>query len=142
MNRVGVLLQSGSAELSFKGSEHSNPRGKNMEEKRRCKRLPLSIPVRVYGRTPEDHPFREATVTKAVNLHGGLLPLAPRVQRGQKVLLVNSYTAEEREARVVSVHGAGRGKKSVAIEFTDIRGDFWHVFTPIVEMRRERSGAA
>lgn len=111
-----------------------------MVEKRRCKRLPLSIPVRVYGRTPEDHPFREATVTKAVNLHGGLLPLAPRVKRGQKVLLVNGYTDEEREARIVYVAGKGSGKKRVAIEFTDAKGDFWHVFTPIVELRR--AGAA
>jgi len=106
------------------------------EEKRRCKRLPLSIPVRVYGRTPEDHPFREATTTKAVNLHGGLLPLAP------KVLLVNGYTAEEREARIIAVHPGGRGKRNVAVEFTDTRGDFWHVFTPIVEMKREELGAA
>ncbi|HLV96950.1 MAG TPA: hypothetical protein VKS44_17290 [Candidatus Acidoferrales bacterium] len=113
-----------------------------MEEKRRCKRLPLSIPVRVYGRTPEDHPFREVTVTKAVNVHGGLLPLAPRVKRGQKVLLVHGYTHEEREARIVSVHGTGRGKKHVAIEFTQGGGDFWHVFAPVVEMRRERAGAA
>ncbi|HEX5425601.1 MAG TPA: hypothetical protein VFW94_18770 [Candidatus Acidoferrales bacterium] len=112
------------------------------EEKRRCKRLPLSIPVRVYGRTPEDHPFREATTTKAVNLHGGLLPLAPKVQRGQKILLVNGYTAEEREARIIAVHPAGPGKRNVAIEFTDTRGDFWHVFTPIVEMKREHAGAA
>lgn len=113
-----------------------------MQEKRRCKRLPLSIPVRVYGRTPEDHPFRETTVTKAVNLHGGLLPLAPKVQRGQKILLVNGYTAEEREARIVSVHGSGRGKRHVAVEFVDTRGDFWHVFTPLVEMKRETAGAA
>ena len=56
-----------------------------MIEKRRCKRLPLNIPVRVYGRTLNNRPFREATVTKAVNIHGGLLPLAPRVKRGQTV---------------------------------------------------------
>ena len=111
-----------------------------MVEKRRCKRLPLSIPVRVYGRTPEDHPFREATVTKAVNLHGGLLPLAPNVKRGQKILLVNGYTDEECEARIVYVAGKRRGKKRVAIEFTKPIGDFWHVFTPVVELRR--AGAA
>jgi hypothetical protein len=113
-----------------------------MVEKRRCKRLPLAIPVRVYGRTPEDHPFREVTVTKAVNVHGGLLPLAPRVKRGQKILLVNGYTDEEREARIVYVNGKGPGKRRVAIEFTDLRGDFWHVFTPIVELKRARAGAA
>ena len=110
-----------------------------MVEKRRCKRLELSIPVRVYGRTPEDHPFRETTVTKAVNLHGGLVPLAPRVKRGQRILVVNSYTDEGREARVVYVKGNGRGQK-VALEFTEPKGDFWHVFTPLVELKR--AGAA
>lgn len=113
-----------------------------MEEKRRCKRLPLSIPVRVYGRTPEDQPFRETTVTQAVNLHGGLLPLAPRVKCGQKVLLVNRYTDEEREARIVYVKNGGRGKKRVGVEFTDTKGDFWHVFTPVVQLRRAQQGAA
>jgi hypothetical protein len=113
-----------------------------MVEKRRCKRLPLSIPVRVYGRTPEDHPFRELTFTKAVNLHGGLVAIARTVQSGQKVLLVNGYTNEEREARVVYVHGAGKGKNNVAIEFTKASGDFWHVFTPIVELEREHAGVA
>ncbi|HTS10714.1 MAG TPA: hypothetical protein VMH00_01225 [Candidatus Limnocylindrales bacterium] len=112
-----------------------------MVEKRRCKRLPLSIPVQVYGRTPEDHPFRETTVTHAVNVHGGLLPLAPRVKRGQKILLVNRVTNEEREARIVYVKANGRGKKKVGIEFTDLRGDFWHVFTPIVELKRSQGAA-
>lgn len=115
-----------------------------MVERRRCKRLPLSIPVRVYGRTPEDHPFREITETKAVNLHGGLFPLAPRLQSGQKVLLVNGYTNEEREARVVYVDGRGEEHNKVAVEFTDPRGDFWHVFTPLVQLLRncEQVGAA
>lgn len=113
-----------------------------MVEKRRCKRLPLAIPVRVYGRTPEDHPFREITVTKAVNVHGGLLPLAPRVKRGQKLLLVHGLTDEAREARVVYVKNSGRGKKRVGIEFISTNGDFWHVFTPVVELKRARGDAA
>jgi hypothetical protein len=112
-----------------------------MVEKRRCKRLPLSIPVRVYGRTPEDHPFREVTVAKAVNLNGGMVPIARPVQSGQKVLLVNGYTNEEREARVVYVH-VGQGKSNVGVEFTKPNGDFWHVFTPLVKLEREQVGAA
>lgn len=78
---------------------------------------------------------------QAVNIHGGLLPLAPRVKRGQKVLLVNRFTDEEREARVVYVRNGGRGKKRVGIEFTDIRGDFWHVFTPVVQLKRSQGAA-
>jgi len=55
------------------------------------------------------------------------------VKRGQTVLLVNAYTEEERECRVVYVGpSSGNGKKRVGLEFTDKSGDFWHVFTPLV----------
>ena len=102
-----------------------------MEDKRRCKRLPFSIPVHVYGRTERGLPFRYVTVAKSVNMNGALLPLAPRVKRGQTILLVNSFTQEERECRVVYVDAKHRNKKKkVAVEFTKEQGDFWHVFSP------------
>jgi hypothetical protein len=109
-----------------------------MIEKRRCKRLPLNIPVRVYGRTPDNLPFRDVTVTNAVNIYGGLLPLVPKVKRGQKLLIVNAYTEEERECRVVCVRSPRGGKsKIVGVEFTDDKngaGDFWRVF-PVVGLK-------
>ena len=102
-----------------------------MEDKRRCKRLPFSIPVRVYGHTERGLPFRYATVAKSVNMNGALLPLAPRVKRGQTIKLVNSFTQEERECRVVYIDAHHRNKKKkVAVEFTKEQGDFWHVFSP------------
>ena len=100
-------------------------------KRRRSKRLPLSIPVRVYGRTPKNHPFRDITLTKLISAHGGLLPLSFQVKRGQTVLLVNSFTGEERECRVVYTGKKSKGKKKVALEFTNNNGDFWHVY-PIV----------
>src|SRR5579864_9723368 len=103
-----------------------------MEDKRRCKRLPFSIPVHVYGRTERGLPFRYVTVAKSVNMNGALLPLAPRVKRGQTILLVNSFTQEERECRVVYVKPQFKGKNKVALEFGDkTKGDFWHVYNPI-----------
>jgi hypothetical protein len=107
-----------------------------MIERRRCKRLPLNIPVRVYGRTPKNHPFRDVTITKAVSFYGGLIPLSPSVKRGQKVLLVNSFTEEERECTIVYVGPKTKGKKKVAVEFADDRGDFWHVYAPLVNLKR------
>jgi hypothetical protein len=101
---------------------------------RRSKRLPLSIPVRVYGRTLDNRPFRDITETKSVSVHGGLLPLAARVKRGQTLVLVNGYTGEERECRVVYVESKRRNRK-VGVEFTEVRGDFWHVYSPVVEFR-------
>jgi hypothetical protein len=105
--------------------------GKPMGKQRRSKRLPLSIPVRVYGRTPNNHPFRDVTVTTMVSAHGGVFPLVAEVKRGQTISLVNSITEEERKCRVVYAEPNRRRKKTVAVEFTDDKGnngDFWHVY--------------
>lgn len=103
-----------------------------MVERRRCQRYPFTIPVQVYGRTPRNHPFRDVTATKAVSLYGGLLDLKSRVKIGQKILIVNSFTQEEREGRIVYVDSKQRGRKKVAIEFANSDGDFWHVYSPPV----------
>jgi hypothetical protein len=112
------------------------------QEKRRCKRLPLKIPVRVYGRTPNNRPFRDTTVTKTVDAHGATISLESQVKPGQTVLLVNGYTDEERHCRIVYVDSRNRPKKRrVGIEFIDPRGDFWHVFPELVQTNSPRGGA-
>ena len=99
-----------------------------MVERRRCERFQLTIPVKVYGRTPRNHPFRDVTATMAVSLYGGLLQMKPRVKPGQKILIVNSFTEEERECRVVFVDSKQRGRRKVAVEFENADADFWHVY--------------
>lgn len=106
-----------------------------MVDRRRGKRLPFSIPVKVYGRTPKNQPFRDVTATMAVSLYGGLLDMKPRVKSGQTILVVNSFTEEERECRVVYVDPNGRGRKKVAVEFASGDGDFWHVYSPPVALK-------
>jgi hypothetical protein len=105
-----------------------------MVERRRCHRLPLTIPVKVYGRSPRNHPFRAVTATMAVSLYGGLLNMKPRVKLGQRILIVNSFTEEERECRVVYVESKQRGRRKVAVEFSNGDGDFWHVYSPSVRL--------
>jgi hypothetical protein len=109
-------------------------------QQRRSKRLPISIPVRVYGRTPDDQPFRDITETESVSSNGGLIPLTRNVKQGQTLLLVNGITDEERQCRVVYIERRQRTGKQVAVEFTDAKGDFWHVFAPIVNRKREVDG--
>jgi hypothetical protein len=104
--------------------------GDQIESQRRSKRLPLRIPVRVYGRTAEDQPFHDVAETELVSAHGGLLPLAPNVVPGQTLLLVNSFTEEERECRIVYVERDHGAKPKVGVEFTDAKGSFWHVYAP------------
>lgn len=106
-----------------------------MVERRRCKRFPFTIPVKVYGRTARNRPFRDVAATMAVSLYGGLLNMKSSVKLGQKVLIVNSFTQEERECRVVSVDSNRRGRRSVAVEFANAEGDFWHVYSPPVPLK-------
>jgi hypothetical protein len=106
-----------------------------MVERRRCKRFPFTIPVKVYGRTPRNHPFRDVTATMAVSLYGGLLDMMPRIKLGQKILIVNSFTEEERECRVVYVDSKQRSRQKVAVEFANADGDFWHVYSSPVPLK-------
>ena len=101
---------------------------------RRSKRLEVSIPVRVYGRTADNRPFRHTTETNAVSVHGGVLQLKAKVKTGQTLLLVNVVTEEERECRVVYVK-TNLWSRKVAVEFMNSSGDFWHVYSTVVNMK-------
>ena len=102
---------------------------------RRSKRLPLSIPVRVYGRTANDLPFRYVTETNAVSVHGALLTMDANVKRGVNVLLVNAITEEECECRVAFVESKLWGKRKIGLEFTSHSGDFWHVYGALIRSK-------
>jgi hypothetical protein len=112
-----------------------------MVERRRCERFPLTIPVKVYGRTPRNRPFRDVTATMAVSLYGGLLDMKSCVKLGQTILVVNCFTEEERECRVVSVASNRRGRRRVAVEFANADGDFWHVYSTPVPLKPARPPA-
>jgi hypothetical protein len=106
-----------------------------MDERRRCQRFPYTIPVKVYGRTPRNRPFRDVTATMAVSLYGGLLEMKSSIKLGQKILIVNSFTEEGRECRVVSVDSNRRGRRKVAVEFANADSDFWHVYSAPVPLK-------
>jgi len=92
----------------------------------------------VYGRTPDNRPFRDLTETLHVNAHGARVELSARVVPGQSVLLVHGITEEEIECRVVSVHPASRGRVKVGLEFEHREGNFWHMFQPLKRAGGER----
>jgi len=77
----------------------------------------------------------------AVSLYGGLLDMAPRVKLGQRILVVNTFTEEERECRVVYIDARRKGRKQVAVEFANSEGDFWHVYSPAVALKNAQQQA-
>ena len=97
---------------------------------RRSKRLVLSIPVHVFGQDVFTESFNEFTHMVSVSAHGGALALAARVQKGQRILLVNKSTGQEQECRVVYVGSVQEGKWTVGIELVDPLPNFWKVNFP------------
>ncbi len=98
---------------------------------RRSKRLPLQVPVLVYGRDTDNVPFHEPARMLSLNQNGGLLALSAKVRQGHTILVVNRTTVEERECRIISVLVGQGGKRNVGIEFVQPAPDFWRIsFTP------------
>ena len=97
---------------------------------RRSKRLVLSVPVHVFGQDVFRESFNEFTRMVSVNAHGGAVALAARIEKGQRILLVNKSTGEERECRVAHVGSLQSGKWTVGIEFAEPVENFWRINFP------------
>jgi hypothetical protein len=94
-------------------------------ERRRAERVPLSVPVFVYGRGERNEPFHEETNSLVVNAHGGLLVLSSKVKFGQELWLTNPETRHEQACHVVHFVKKARKRSEVAIAFTEPAPAFW-----------------
>ena len=72
----------------------------------------------------------------SVNAHGGSLALAARVEKDQRILVVNKSTGEERECRVADVGSLQNGKWTVGIEFAEPVENFWKISFPTCTPRQ------
>jgi PilZ domain-containing protein len=91
--------------------------------------LTLAVTVRIDGGTKAGS-FEEDTHTLVVNLHGALIVLAAKVDKGQKLILRNRSTKEEQVCRVASVSPASGGKAQIGVEFLKPSPDFWRISFP------------
>jgi hypothetical protein len=86
--------------------------------------------VHVFGLNVFRESFNEFTHMLSVNANGGSLALAARVQPGQRILVVNKSTGEERECRVADLGSLQDGKWTVGIEFAEPVDNFWKISFP------------
>jgi hypothetical protein len=106
------------------------PRGSDAT-RRRSQRviITLAITVRVEE-APQEARFEEETNTLVVNSHGALILLAAKVEKGQKLRLINRATREEQVCQVASFGPTAAGKTQVGVEFLKPSPDFWHISFP------------
>jgi hypothetical protein len=93
--------------------------------RRSSERKPFHVPVRVYGWSKSFGTFHEETTTLMFNASGALVKLATPVDLGENLFLVNKFTREEQEVRVVFKDPQPNGKFDVGLAFTKPVSTFW-----------------
>ena len=90
----------------------------------------LDVPLVIRGEDADHHPFREETFTITVNAHGGLVVLENRVVLGQKIVLMNPTTWDERDATIASLGPPYAGLATVGFQFAKPSPEFWDLSSP------------
>jgi hypothetical protein len=97
----------------------------DLAERRRSSRLHIRVALVVCGQSPEQQYFQEETTTLSINAHGALVPLATEVTLGQRLLILNPHTWNERAGRVTRLGSLEGGRTEVGIEFPEAAPEFW-----------------
>jgi hypothetical protein len=115
-------------------SSQAKPSSFGYADRRRSERLPFKETLFVCGRC-EGRPFKEETLTVSVSAIGTLVALSAKVSLGQKVLLMNPQTWDEREGYVSRLGEVHNERRQVAIEFAKAAPEFWPIRAPFNPLR-------
>jgi len=92
---------------------------------RSSERLPLHVPVVLYGWTKSQGSFQEETATLLVNASGALLTLNSKIDVGETVFLINKASREEQEVQVVYIEQIPEDKSLVGVALKYPSAQFW-----------------
>lgn len=126
------------SELPLEGNERSTPgptptskpvapsRSAPARKKLRSgERKPFHVPVFVYGWSSTIGSFHEDTTTLMLNASGTLVRLLTPVAMGEKLFLVNKFTREEQQVRVVFLEPHHERGSNVGLAFQAPVPGFW-----------------
>jgi hypothetical protein len=102
-----------------------SPDHREFDNRRRSHRLKVPVRVLVYGWATGDSPFKDIVNILSVNVHGGLIALTATLHPGEIVLIVNTFSDEEQQCRVVHVGPEHDGSREVGFELMHPEGWFW-----------------
>ena len=101
------------------------------EKTRRSSRVFIRVRIVAAGKNLDGRKFREVCETIVVSAHGGLLYLNQPLENGAMLVLINPFTQEEQECRVVYLGDASEKGQRVGVEFLSPAPRFWGVeFAP------------
>ena len=99
-------------------------------DRRRSRRVLLSVAVRISGSNLNGVAFSEDSTTVAISAHGGLVPLKAAIRKGQQLKIRNQNTDEEIPCTAIDVIGGSNGIREVGLEFVAAAPKFWRVSFP------------
>jgi hypothetical protein len=98
---------------------------KSAKPHRSSERKPFHAPVRVYGWSKSFGTFHEDTTTLMFNTNGALVRMATPLELGENLFIVNKFTKEEQEVRVVFKDPQPDGKFDIGLAFAKPATTFW-----------------
>ena len=101
-----------------------------LDKQRRSQRVILDVPLLVRGQNEQKHAFEEDAMALIVSAHGALVILEATVVVGQKVILRNINSGDEREGTVAFVSPPYAGLAKVGIQFDRPAPEFWSLTPP------------
>lgn len=126
MSRIFDALKR--AELFRAKRQGSNPAAPTFApyaDRRKTTRVSVQIPLFVYGYTPDDDPFYEATYSISINDSGGLISMMSSVRPGQRLAVTNQGNEQTQECLVVSVRAQLPHTSHIAFAFPISLPEFW-----------------
>jgi hypothetical protein len=96
-------------------------------EKRRSARVTLAVPLRVDGQDLSGEQFITKTHSHTVSQFGCLLCLDEEVVPDQTLVLMNEYTRQSVQCRVVTTRRHRDGKRYLGVEFVSPNVNFWRM---------------
>jgi len=88
-------------------------------------RLPMRVPVLIYGFAGKAGAFHEDTETVIVNPSGALVTLKAKLLLGDTVFLMHKSSRQEQEVRVVYLDAYSERETRVGLAFKQPISDFW-----------------
>jgi hypothetical protein len=88
-------------------------------------RIPMRVPVVIYGFAGNTGAFHEDTQTVTVNPSGALVSLKTKLAMGDTVFLIHKSSREEQEVRVVYLDTYSDRETRVGLAFKKPISDFW-----------------
>jgi hypothetical protein len=104
-----------------------NSEGKEVE-RRKSRRLPVTVPVEVSWRGPDGLALKEEATARQVNENGAFLKMSKYPDVGTRVTLANFLSAQTAEARVLAAPNTRSGVASgIVVELVVPSEVFWGI---------------